>query len=125
MALVEKTSSLREARVIREIAPPELKKLLDSKSPPTVLDVRQPEEFEIVRLEGSLLVPLMELPERVEEVKESVGGLDAPIVVVCRVGQRSARAVEWLEQFGFTNVLNLRGGLNGYATEVDPNLPTY
>jgi rhodanese-related sulfurtransferase len=111
---------------VKEISPKELSALLsDGARTPVVLDVRQPEEFERGHLAGSLLLPLMELPQRLSEFVSACGGRDREVVVVCRVGQRSARAAEWLIAQGFSDVANLVGGLNAYSAEVDPTLPQY
>ena len=107
---------------VEEIGPKELKALLDSGNgdAPFVLDVRNPEEYEIARIEGTTLIPLPELPMRLDELDPS-----RPIVVHCKSGARSARAVSLLKESGFTNVKNLSGGILAWADEVDPTLVKY
>ena len=85
-----------------------------------ILDVRNPEEAEISRIEGSILIPLGELPERVAELNTA-----DQIVVHCRMGGRSAKAVEFLRTVGFRKVRNLVGGINAWAEEVDTSLAKY
>ncbi|NIQ09040.1 MAG: rhodanese-like domain-containing protein, partial [Gammaproteobacteria bacterium] len=74
-----------------------------------ILDVRKPEEYAISRIEGSKLIPLQELPERIAELNTA-----DDIVVHCRSGVRSAQAVEFMQQAGFQKVKNLVGGINAW-----------
>lgn len=83
---------------------------LHSAKPPFLLDVRQPDEFEQSRIKGAVLIPLGDLPNRLDELPT-----DRPIVVYCRSGHRSARAVEFLQNSGFQNVESLTGGINAWA----------
>ncbi len=85
-----------------------------------ILDVREPEEFELVRLEGATHIPLGELPRRVAELDTS-----REMVVHCRTGQRSAQAIEFLQGVGFRKLWNLKGGIRAWAEEIDPSLPVY
>jgi molybdopterin/thiamine biosynthesis adenylyltransferase/rhodanese-related sulfurtransferase len=84
-----------------------------------VLDVREPNEYQICNL-GGHLIPLNDLPKRVGELDAS-----KEIVVHCKMGGRSAKAVDYLKQQGFTNVHNLAGGINAWAERVDPTMPKY
>ena len=103
-----------------EIEPEQLREELLGPNPPVLLDVREPLEFEIVKLPGSKLIPLMKLPDRVSELSTADN-----IVVYCHVGGRSATATRFLVDMGFQRVRNLRGGIDAYAQRVDPQLPTY
>ena len=86
-----------------------------------ILDVREPREFEICRIPGSTLIPLGELPKRLAEIPQ---GADAPdIVVHCKMGGRSAKAVALLRDHGITNARNLTGGILAWIDRVDPTLP--
>ncbi len=104
------------------MTPTELAARLAAPNPPHLLDVRQPDEFAIVSLPGAKLVPLNELPERVGEL---AGWRDQEVVVYCHHGMRSARAIGWLRQQGFTNLHNLSSGVDGWSLEVDPNAARY
>ncbi len=85
-----------------------------------LLDVRERHEWDICRIEGSMLLPLGELPNRLTE-------LDAhrEIVTICHRGMRSMRALEILKGAGFVNVRSLRGGIDAWSTEVDSSVPRY
>jgi adenylyltransferase/sulfurtransferase len=103
-----------------EITVRQLQEELSSNGGPFILDVRQPHEYEICRIEGSTLIPLNELPTRVNELDRS-----QEIVVHCKMGGRSAKAVKFLREAGFEKVKNLKGGILAWADEVDPNVPKY
>lgn len=98
----------------------ELAQRLRSGAQITLLDVREPHELEISRLEGARLIPLGQLAARLSEL-DSAGEM----VVFCKSGSRSARALELLTSAGFRKVKNLKGGINAWAREVDPTLPIY
>ena len=98
----------------------ELKDLLDRGEPITILDVREPQEYRINRIEGSKLIPLGELPQRYEELDPN-----AAIVCQCKSGARSAKAAGFLRSIGFKNVRNLAGGIIGWIDQVDPSQPKY
>jgi sulfur-carrier protein adenylyltransferase/sulfurtransferase len=101
----------------------ELKARLDHDEPVWILDVREPREYEICRIAGATLIPLGELPQRLDEVP---GGLDGPAIVVhCKVGARSARAVTLLRERGFTRATNLTGGILAWIDRIDPSQSRY
>src|SRR5262249_31803377 len=85
-----------------------------------VLDVREPWELEICRLNGSIDIPLASLVERIGELPR-----EAPLVVMCHHGGRSARAVQFLRSRGFANAVNLSGGIDAWARQIDPAMRTY
>jgi adenylyltransferase/sulfurtransferase len=105
---------------IPEITAQEVKKMMDEKKPFVLIDVREPHEFQICRIPGSTLVPLRELPKRMNELNSA-----HEIVVHCRSGQRSARAVELLMKAGFHKIHNLKGGILAWSDQVDPSVPKY
>jgi adenylyltransferase/sulfurtransferase len=104
---------------VPEITPRELKTCLDSGGGTLVVDVREPHEARICRLD-SVLIPLAELPLRLGEIDRA-----RDVVVYCRTGIRSAAAVAFLRSAGFERVWNLRGGIRAWAEEVDPGMPKY
>jgi adenylyltransferase/sulfurtransferase len=105
---------------VDEIGARELKRRLDAGEPLEMIDVREPHEWAICRMEGARLVPLRSLPSRLHELDSA-----RTYVLVCHVGERSATALGLLRQAGFRHLLNLRGGVLAWAHEVDPTMPTY
>jgi adenylyltransferase/sulfurtransferase len=105
---------------IPEITAQEVKKMMDEKKPFVLIDVREPHEFQICRIPGATLVPLRELPKRMNELNPA-----HEIVVHCRSGQRSARAVELMIKAGFHKIHNLKGGILAWSDQVDPSVPKY
>jgi adenylyltransferase/sulfurtransferase len=100
----------------------ELKEMLDAGKDPYLVDVREPVEFEIVKIPGGVLIPkdrilsgeaLAELPQ------------DRPLVLYCRTGVRSAEALAAVKAAGFKDAVHVQGGVTAWATQVDPSLPTY
>jgi len=102
------------------ISPEELKALLDKKEDVYILDVREPQEWNIAHLEKAKLIPLGELPQAMNQLSSA-----DDIVVHCRSGPRSARAVQFLMEMGFRKVRNLEGGILAWAERIDPSLPRY
>jgi adenylyltransferase/sulfurtransferase len=107
----------------QEIAVEDLKKTQDRREPLFLLDVREPQEFQICRIPGSTLIPLGDLPNRLAELPSGAGA--PPIVVHCKMGARSAKAVKLLRERGFTQARNLSGGILAWIDRIDPALPKY
>lgn len=98
----------------------ELKQRLDQGESLFLLDVRNPEEEALCRIPGGTLLPLAELPARWRELEPG-----REIIVYCRSGARSQRAVLFLRQQGFAHVRNLQGGILAWADRIDPSVPKY
>ena len=116
-----------------EVEPSELQRRLGDTAKLVVLDVRQPEELLVATIEPLVTasgvhelksIPLMELPDRLDELT-TYRDEETPIVVLCRVGERSRMATEFLSELGFTRVANLRGGIRAFARECDGTIPQY
>jgi adenylyltransferase/sulfurtransferase len=103
-----------------DITVQELKARLDRGEPVFVLDVRNLPEFQICRIPGSTLIPLPELPGRLGELDR-----EREMVVHCKSGMRSAKAIAFLREQGFRKLLNLKGGILEWAQTIDPSMPTY
>lgn len=103
-----------------DVTPAELKQRLDSGEALHLIDVREPYEAKICRIDGARLLPLDALPKLLEELERN-----DTYVVHCRSGVRSAEAVDVLTQAGFSDVHNLRGGILAWASQVDPRMPIY
>src|SRR5437870_4773491 len=108
--------------MIPQIHPTELKGKLDAGEPVYLFDVRNYDEYAYCRLPESLLVPLPELPGRVEEVQPPEG---VPIVVYCHHGVRSLHGAAILQHAGHENVASLAGGIDAWSLIVDPSVPRY
>jgi adenylyltransferase/sulfurtransferase len=100
-----------------------LKARIDRRERIWILDVREPREFEICRIPGSTLIPLGDLPKRLADVPSGAGAPD--VVVHCKSGVRSAKAVQLLRQHGYTRVTNLTGGILAWIARIDPSQPAY
>ena len=98
----------------------DLKRKRDAREAIQLIDVREPFEFEIARIDGAKLIPLGQLANRLHELKQN-----GHTVVHCHTGMRSAQAVQMLRQTGFTNVYNLEGGIDAWANEIDPAVQKY
>ena len=105
-----------------QISPRELSEQLRSDVPPRLLDVREPEEHQLVALPHSILIPLGEVAARAEEINDLK---NEEIVVYCHHGIRSLNAIGQLRHLGFTRLRNLAGGIDRWSTDVDPDLPRY
>ena len=98
----------------------ELKDRLDKGDKVFLLDVREPHEFSMAKIEGSTLIPLGTLPQSLNQLDPA-----DEIVALCHKGMRSADAVGFLLQQGFSNVKNLIGGIDAWSVEIDHSVPRY
>ncbi|MFA9408215.1 MAG: molybdopterin-synthase adenylyltransferase MoeB [Candidatus Dadabacteria bacterium] len=105
---------------VMEINIDQFKEMLDNRNDVVVLDVREYHEYDICNIEGSVLIPLGEIADRLDELNE-----DDEIVVHCHQGGRSMRATQFLRDKGFKNVKNLEGGIDAWAEKHDPDMPRY
>jgi molybdopterin/thiamine biosynthesis adenylyltransferase/rhodanese-related sulfurtransferase/molybdopterin converting factor small subunit len=103
-----------------EMSVTDLKRWVDEGRELTLLDVRNPPEWEICRIEGAKLIPMSEIQDRLGELDPA-----AVIVAHCHHGARSARVVNFLRQMGFSRAINLAGGIDAWSAEVDPTVPRY
>jgi rhodanese-related sulfurtransferase len=104
-----------------EIAPEELKSLLESKSDIVVLDVREPWEYDAAKIEGSKHIPMGDIPAKFNQELDPEGH----IVVVCHHGVRSMNVTAWLRQQGFEKAQSLAGGIDRWSRQIDPKVPLY
>jgi adenylyltransferase/sulfurtransferase len=98
----------------------ELKTRLDRGEKVFILDVRNPEEIHICRIPGTIVIPLPELPQRFRELDRN-----QEMVVHCKSGMRSAKAIAFLRQQGFTKLKNLKGGILAWADRIDRTIAKY
>ncbi|TMK80349.1 MAG: adenylyltransferase/sulfurtransferase MoeZ [Actinobacteria bacterium] len=102
------------------LTPRELSDLIDSGEDVTLIDVREPHEWEIVHFDDAKLIPVAEVIERASEIPQS-----GNVVVYCKVGARSAEVLRWLHSVGLTNTKHLAGGIDAWANQIDPSMPRY
>ena len=106
---------------MREITPQQLKTYLQVADPaPLLLDVREPWEYEICHIEGAKLMPMQQIPQTFKALDPQ-----QEIVVICHHGRRSLQVAGYLERMGFTRLINLTGGVDAWAHDVDRSMPTY
>jgi adenylyltransferase/sulfurtransferase len=108
-----------QADEVPEITVRELKEKLDNGEDVFVLDVREPHEYEVANI-GARLIPLGELPQRLVELNQNDN-----VAVHCKTGGRSARAVKLMQEAGFQNVYNVKGGITAWSEDIDPSVPKY
>ena len=118
----ESNNQMEEKKLVPGITPKELKARLDAGEKIKILDVREPHEWDISNLEkyGSFLIPKDSVVGRANELNP-----DEEMVVQCRSGGRSADVIRWLQPLGFNKLLNLEGGINLWAKELEDDMPTY
>ncbi len=97
-----------------------LKRMRDAQENFVLLDVREDAEIATAKINGSLHIPMGNIPSRVNELFK-----DKRIIVHCHHGGRSMRVTRWLRDNGFENVSNLAGGIDAWSTEIDPAVPRY
>ena len=114
------SSFRRDAGEPFEIDPEELKAKLDRGEPVVLIDVREPDEWAVNRIEGATLIPLMTLPQRARELDPST-----EVVAYCKMGSRSEQAVLFLRRLGFRRAKHLVGGIDAWIERVDRTLRTY
>jgi adenylyltransferase/sulfurtransferase len=106
---------------MQEITATELNELIQAGADVQIVDVRQPPEYSFARIPGSKLIPLGEILRRMDEIDPA-----RDTVIHCKMGGRSAQAIQVLERAGFKGKLrNLRGGITAWSNEVDPKVPKY
>jgi rhodanese-related sulfurtransferase len=106
---------------MNEITATELKARLDAGDDIQLIDVRQPDEYAFAKIEGAKLIPLGDIPSRMSEIDPA-----RETVIHCKMGGRSARAIEYMQRAGFTGELkNMVGGITAWSNEVDPSVPKY
>jgi sulfur-carrier protein adenylyltransferase/sulfurtransferase len=106
---------------MQEITATELKNRIDGGEDIQLIDVRQPDEHAFAKIKGAKLIPLGEVVKRMDEIDPT-----RETVIHCKMGGRSAKAIEVLQRSGFKgNLINLKGGITAWSDEVDRNVPKY
>jgi rhodanese-related sulfurtransferase len=102
-----------------DITVEDLKKMRDEEIPHQLIDCRRPDEFAAANI-GGILIEMQSIPQHLGELST-----DEPLVVMCHVGGRSARVVQFLRQQGFENAQNLAGGIDAWSVYIDPTVKRY
>ena len=105
-----------------EISVAEAQTRLTGAQPPRLIDVREADEFEIVRIAGAELLPLSQWPAI---ATQQLTNPAQPLLIVCNHGGRSGQATAFLLRNGFTDVTNVAGGIDAWSQEIDPSIPRY
>ncbi len=113
-------SPTKEKTIMKEVTVQELKALKDSGADFQLIDVREPHEYETCQIDGEL-IPMAEIPHNIDKISKT-----KQVIIHCRSGGRSGNMINWLEKnHGFTNLYNLKGGILAWASQIDPDMPTY
>jgi rhodanese-related sulfurtransferase len=106
-----------------EIAPAEVKRRLDAGDKLHLIDVREPNEFAMARIEGSELIPMRQVPGELQALEARAD--EAPLIVFCHHGVRSLNVVNWLRQQGVEACQSMAGGIDAWSLGIDPSVPRY
>lgn len=105
---------------VQHLSPTDVAARLGDANPPIIIDVRERWEYDIAHVEPSTLIPLSTLPAQVETLDPS-----QCYALLCHHGMRSEMAANWLAQHGFTQLINIDGGIDAWSDQVDPSLARY
>ena len=104
-----------------EISASDVKRRLDTGEALDLIDVREPEELQICRLEGATLIPMRQIPQQFDRLEDST----SPMIIFCHHGVRSLHVAAWLRDQGLTDCQSMAGGIDAWSREVDPSIPRY
>lgn len=88
-----------------------------------LIDVREPSEFAVSKIEGAVLIPMRQIPGEIQEIETRAD--EAPLIVFCHHGVRSLNVVHWLREQGVANCVSMAGGIDAWSATVDPTVPRY
>jgi len=106
-----------------ETSPQEVQRRIDSGEQLLLIDVREPEEFGITRIEGATLIPMRNIPASLQHLEAKAG--EATLIIFCHHGVRSLNVVHWLRDQGLPACQSMAGGIDAWSTLVDPSVPRY
>jgi rhodanese-related sulfurtransferase len=125
----ERRTTLRYARTVSETtlpletSPQDIQRRIDAGEPLVLIDVREPEEFAITRIEGATLIPMQTIPANLQQLEGKAD--EATLIVFCHHGVRSLNVVSWLRQQGVDACQSMAGGIDAWSSLVDPSVPRY
>ena len=106
-----------------EVTPREVKRRIDSGEKLFLIDVREPQEYQITRIDGSELIPMNTVPAALQQLDAKAD--EGTLIVFCHHGMRSLSVVNWLRQQGVAACQSMSGGINQWSYEIDPKVPVY
>lgn len=106
-----------------EISVSEIKRRLDAGEKLHLIDVREPQEFLLAKIDGASLVPMRSVPGELQDLEKRAD--EAPLVVFCHHGVRSLNVVSWLREQGLENCASMAGGIDAWSLNADPSVPRY
>ncbi len=106
-----------------ETSPQDIQRRIDAGEPLVLIDVREPHEFAITRIEGATLIPMRNIPESLQQLEAKAD--DNTLIVLCHHGVRSLNVVNWLREQGLPACQSMSGGIDAWSTQVDPTVPRY
>jgi rhodanese-related sulfurtransferase len=106
-----------------EITAREVQQRIDAGEKLYLLDVREPSEFAVSKIEGAVLIPMRQIPGEIQEIEKRAD--EAPLIVFCHHGVRSLNVVHWLREQGVENCTSMAGGIDAWSAIVDPTVPRY
>lgn len=106
-----------------ETSPQDIQRRIDAGEPLLLIDVREPEEFAITRIEGATLIPMREIPASLQQLEAKAG--EATLIVFCHHGVRSLNVAHWLREQGVPACQSMAGGIDAWSTQIDPSVPRY
>ena len=114
---------MSETSLPLEANPLDIQRRIDAGEPLLLIDVREPDEYAITRIEGSMLIPMRDIPANLQQLE--AGADEATLIVFCHHGVRSVNVVNWLRQQGVDACQSMAGGIDAWSTSVDPSVPRY
>ena len=106
-----------------ETSPQDVQRRIHAREPLLMIDVRQPEEFAITRIEGATLIPMREIPASLQQLEAKAA--ETTLIVFCHHGVRSLNVVHWLREQGVSACQSMAGGIDAWSILVDPSVPRY
>ncbi len=106
-----------------ETSPQDIQRRIDAGEPLVLIDVREPEEFAITRIEGATLIPMRSIPASLQQLEAKAG--EAILIVFCHHGVRSLNVVHWLREQGVPSCQSMAGGIDAWSVMVDASVPRY
>lgn len=114
---------MSETTLPLEITPQDVQSRIDAGEPLVLIDVREPNEFALTRIEGATLIPMRSIPASLQELEAKAD--ENTLIVFCHHGVRSLNVVNWLRNQGVTACQSMAGGIDAWSAVVDPSVPRY